>query len=441
MIIAKFGGTSVSTRERVETICQIVLKEKKRKPVIVVSAIRGITDLLVESLDASVKERKIILEKINKIHLELVKSVWKKNDTADIEAYVEKCLLQLEKLLAKKERTRAVADSIVCYGEMISSYIISKALASSGIPAKQVIASEIIVTDDNFGAADFLPKETVANFREKLQPLIDNGIVPVVTGFMGSTIDGQITTLGRGGSDYSASVLGYAVHADEIQIWTDVNGIFSSDPRYVKDAKELHNISYKEASELATFGAKVLHPRTIRPAMNSGIPVRVLNTLNPASEGTLITDKIVPAHHVAAIASKRNIVLLNLYSTDMLLSKGFLAHVFSIFAKHNISVSLVSVSEVSISVSLDNDDNLKEVVKELKTFNEVTISREFGMVSLVGEGIVGVRNILGDIFSLLDKSGITVKMISLGASDINISLVIKSSHVNKAVAVLHKQLI
>ncbi len=441
MIIAKFGGTSVSTKERFETICQIVLKEKERQPVVVVSAIRGITDLLLASVDASSQERKSIFNQIEKMHMDLVRAFWKKQDVTDIEIYLKKCLQQLEHLLTKKERSKALSDEIVSFGEMLSSYVISKALETKGFRSQQVVATELIVTNVEFGAAEFLPKETVQKSKKVIMPLIEKGIIPVVTGFIGSTKDGRITTLGRGGSDYSAAVLGFALQAEEIQIWTDVDGIFTTDPRYFKDAFVLSHVSYKEASELASFGGKVLHPRTIRPAIHAGIPVRVLNTLNPAFQGTLITEKPLQTSHIAAIASKRKITLVNLYSTEMLFSKGFLARVFTVFAKHNISVDLVSVSEVSVSVTLDNDENLKDATCELEKFTAVTTDDKYGMVSLIGDGIVSVKNIMRNIFSILEQFHIEVKMISLGATDINISLVIPTVQVDEAVSVLHRTMV
>ncbi|MDP3941494.1 MAG: aspartate kinase [bacterium] len=440
MIIAKFGGTSVSTKDRIQTICDIIRSEQKRKPVVVVSAIRGVTDLLLSLHSASREEQKNILSTIEQIHSDLIRSYWQ-NPPLDFSWYMKRCIREITALLGRKRYSAALQDRIVSYGEIMSSFIISKALSFAGIPAQQVVATKLIVTDNNFGSAEFLPKETRQKTKKTLIPFIEKGIVPVVTGFIGSSISGKVTTLGRGGSDYSAAILGYALRADEIQIWTDVDGILTSDPRVVENTEVLSIVSYREASELAAFGAKVLHPRTIRPAISAGIPVRVLNTLRPTAKGTRIEEKSVKQRHIAAIAAKRKITLVNLYSTDMLLSKGFLARVFSIFAKHNISVDLVSVSEVSVSVSLDNDEDLQKVVTELKEFTQVTVSQSFGMVSLIGEGIVGIQNIMKNIFSVLDRLNIMVKMISLGATDINISLVLASSQVDEAVAVLHKEMI
>lgn len=440
MIIAKFGGTSVSTSDRINTICNIVRDEKKRKPVVVVSAIRGVTDSLLLLVSSSSSKQKKILYEIEMMHIDLIKSHW--NDVPlELTGYIRNCMDEIRSLLKTRRNSPSLQDVIVSYGEIMSSFIIAKALSDFQISAQQVIATKLIITDDSFASAEFLPKQTSRETKKIIIPLIEKGVVPVVTGFIGRTSDGKTTTLGRGGSDYTAAILGFSLDADEIQIWTDVDGIFTSDPRFIKDAKVLSNVSYREASELAAFGAKVLHPRTIRPAVSAGIPVRVLNTLHPKAKGTLITKDSSMKSRVAGIASKRKITLVNLYSTDMLLSRGFLARVFLIFAKYNISVDLVSVSEVSVSVSLDNDENLKNALTELKDFTQVTTSHNFGMVSLIGEEIVSIQNVMKTIFSVLDTCAIGVKMISLGATDINISLVLASSQVDEAVAVLHKKMI
>lgn len=440
MIILKFGGTSVSSQKCLKTIANIVKKEKSREPVVVVSAISGVTDLLLLLINAKESDRRNILKKIELLHMNLIKSFSGKK-RLEIISYVEKCMGQLDRLSMSKRKDSSLQDEIVSYGEIMSSCIISYMLRSVSISAKQVIATSLIVTDNNFGAAEFLPEITREKAKKVILPLVEKGIVPVITGFIGATKDGKTATFGRGGSDYTAAILGYALNAREIQIWTDVDGIFTTDPKFIKDASVLSEVSYKEASELAAFGAKILHPKTIRPAISAGISVRVLNTFNPDGPGTLIKEKSEAAGHIVAIAAKRRITLVNLYSTDMLLSRGFLARVFAIFSKYNISIDLVSVSEVSISVSLDNDENLQKAVEELETFATISISRQLGTVSLIGEGIVNVRNILKNIFSTLDKAKIKVRMISLGATDINISLVLSSSEIDECVSSLHRAMI
>lgn len=439
MIIAKFGGTSVSTAKNLQTIVGIVKKSHVKGVVLVVSAIRGVTDLLLSYPVASVTERKKIFEQIEKLHRNLIHDYWLGVAMPDIEMYLRKCLGEINIAVQKEKNTKALSDRIVSYGEILSSFIVTKVLQSAGIASQQVIATDCIVTNENFMNAEFLPKETLQHTKRGILPLLQKSIVPVVTGFIGRTKKGDTTTLGRGGSDYSAAILGYALDADEIQIWTDVDGIFTTDPRMVKNALLLKNVSFREASELAAFGAKVLHPRTIKPAITKGIPVRVLNTLNPASSGTVITHQ--KQKRIAAIAAKQKITLVTIYSMDMLQSYGFLEKVFAIFAKNNISIDLVSVSEVSVSVTLDNDEHIVKAVDELKTFTSVKVSTGHGIVSLIGEGIVSLHHIFGTIFSLLEKANIIVRMISLGASDINISIVIATEDIDRAVNLLHKKIV
>jgi len=442
MIIAKFGGTSVSTAKNIKTIQKIVLKEMENHPVVVVSALSGVTDLLTSLPNLSKEKAKNIIDTIKKMHLKLIDEIWEeKSVKGTVIKYVDDKLGEILVLIDSKEDSRSFLDSLLSYGEILSSYIVSKAIETENIGSKQVIATDLIITNSLFGSADFLPEETKIKTKKVLEPMIYENIVPVVTGFIGATKDGKITTLGRGGSDYTASILGFCLHASEIQIWTDVNGIFTSDPRVVKNAKALLSVSYREASELAAFGAKILHPKTIKPAIKAGIPVRVLNTFNTKSQGTLIVDTCKLSYPITAISFKRKIILVNMYSTEMLFATGFLARIFEIFSRNDISIDLVSVSEVSVSVTLDEQRGLESALHELAQFTSVTVSKDCGMVSLIGEGIVTSRQVIHKIFDILDKEGILVKVISLGATDINVSIVVKSDQVEKAVKVLHDKLL
>ncbi len=443
MIIAKFGGTSVSSRDRILNITSIVAGELNRQPVVVVSALSGVTDHLLSLMSLPKTRLRKKLQEIEQIHEDLIDKLWSDvNFRKSAYQYIDNQLEKVSKLLLGKKDTKEFLDKLVSFGEIMSSYIVSLALKNAGIKAEQVVATKLIVTDNNFGSADFLPIPSKVNIKRILTPLIKKGVVPVVTGFIGATKNNQITTLGRGGSDYTASIIGYCLKASEIQIWTDVDGVFSADPRFVKKAKQLPEISFKEASELAAFGARVLHPRTIRPAIKMSIPVRVLNTLNIKNKGTLIKEKVNNFSGIRAISCKRKIILINIYSSEMLLQKGFLANVFQIFAESNISVDLVSVSEVSISVSLDNDGlGLKKVVKQLSKLASVSIVENLGLVSLVGEGVTSSAHTIKKIFDLLDKEKILVKMVSLGATNINISLVIETEKVERAVEILHDRLL
>lgn len=442
-IIIKFGGTSVSKKARIDVICQTVLAHKADNPIVVVSALSGATDLLLAFLhERNALTREAIVKKIEEKHQELINSIWKSQRARkETMRYVQEKLNELNKLPQQNFRKiikKSFSDKVVSYGEILSSHIISYVLEKKSIQSKQVVATEIIITNNKFGSAEFFVEPTKKNAVKILLPLLEKGITPVVTGFIGATVSGKTTTLGRGGSDYTASILGYSLSAKEIQIWTDVDGIFTADPRLVKNAKQLKNVSYKEASELASFGAKVLHPRTLKPVIAAKIPVRVLNTFNPANEGTSIIEKSDVKHPVTAISFKKRVTLVNIYSLEMLHQKGFLARIYKIFAKHDISVDLVSSSEVSESIVLDNDDNLEKAVAQLSEFATVTVKKDLGMVSLIGEGIVTNTKSIMEIFKVLDKENILVKMVSLGAIDINVSLVVKSDEVENAVKALHK---
>ncbi|MDD5416152.1 MAG: aspartate kinase [Candidatus Daviesbacteria bacterium] len=435
MIIAKFGGTSVATEKRILTLCNIIGAELLKKPVVVVSALSGVTDLLLSGGSIS---------KIRKLHKKLIEGLWNdrklQKKTLD---FIDNQLKQVSVLRTVEEPNfnQESLDKIASYGEIMSSYIIAQALENKGIKATQVIATDLIITNNNFGSAEFLVGPTKKNTKKVLLPLVKNGIVPVVTGFIGSTKSGQITTLGRGGSDYSASIIGFCLKASEIQIWTDVDGIFTADPKIVKNAKHLPVVSFKEASELAAFGARILHPRTIRPAIKAGIPVKVLNTLSPKNYGTLIEEKSSSISTVKVVSFKRGIILVNIYATEMLFQKGFLARVFKVFANHGISVDLVSVSEVSVSITLDNKENLENAVKEISKFAAVTIFKDLGMVSLIGEGITLSSRTIKQVFEILDKEKILIKMISLSGANINISIVVESDKVENAVKALHNKLL
>ena len=434
----KFGGTSVASHDAVMSLVGIVKRLREKRPVLVVSAVSGVTEALLALPRATEKELGKQIAAIRKTHLKLVQELFKdKRARAEVMDYVDEQLKKVRTLSRKENVFPKDKDELVSYGEVMSSFMISRVLRSHKIAAEQIVATHMIVTDDAFTQAEFLPNETRKKTRDILCPLIEQKVVPVITGFIGATEDGRVTTLGRGGSDYSASIIGHCLDSDEVQIWTDVDGVFTADPRVVKNAVLIPEISYKEASEMASFGAKVLHPRTIKPAIEKKIPIRVVNTFNTECPGTLIS-----SHHTGvglkAIAFKRNVILINIYSNAMLFSRGFLARVFGIFAQQHISIDLVSVSEVSISVTLDNSGQLDSAIEQLKEFSTVSVYRDgFGVVSLIGEKILSRPGLMSDVFSLFQKNRVHLQMISMGASDINVSLVIPSPDIVLAVTLIH----
>lgn len=440
-IIAKFGGTSVATKDAILTIVEIVRYSLQRRPVLVVSAISGITDALLALSQIPKTQIKSHIGSIRQIHQSLVNSLFSDREIkSTVMNYVDEQLRKVEEVVRRGNLTPSDMDELVSFGEIISSYIIAQALQANGINAEQVIANRIIVTDDNFMQAEFLSEETERNARSILRPLLQRGTVPIITGFIGSTIEGQTTTLGRGGSDYSASIIGYCLGAKEVQIWTDVDGIYTADPKTILSARLIPEISYREASEMATFGAKVLHPRTIKPAIQKNIPVRILNTFHSDGSGTLITANNA-TEGLKAVSFTRKTTLINIYSVDMLLARGFLARIFEIFANRNISIDLVSVSEVSVSVTLDNVGQLNEAVKELERFCTVSVNSNFGIISLVGEKINTAQHLIKDVAELFHQYSIPIRMISLGASDTNISLVLDTDQVEEAVRLIHDKIL
>lgn len=439
IIVAKFGGTSVSSKNNIQTIVSIVTKEKKMHGVlVVVSALSTVTDLLL----ATAAGQKDAVQAIKEKHYSLIADLFQNQEIKkELCVFIDTCLDDVLDICKVRITDKKLLDKIVSFGEIMSSRIIAQYLCTQGILSKQVIASDVIVTDSNFGSAEFLSEPTKRKAKKILLSFLGKSIVPVVTGFIGATVDGQVTTLGRGGSDYSASIIGFAIGASEVQIWTDVDGIFTADPRVVPNAYSIPEISFQEASEMAFLGAKVLHPRTLRPAVRAGIPVRVLNTFNPKSPGTSIVKKEERKSRVTAITFKRKVVLLTIKAEKMFMSKGFLAKIFDIFKEANISLDLVSVSEVTVSLTLDMVDNLRDVVKQLDKFSRVVIDEEASVVSVIGEHIGRYPHAVRDVFSILDKKNIRVKMISFSAQNRNISCVIKSTRWEDAVHALHNGLL
>lgn len=439
-VVMKFGGTSVATANGIQTIAEIT-GQSTNPVVIVVSALSGITDKLLAFLKLPKHKFNSHQEEIRRIHLSLIESLLAPANRTKAAGYLNQRIGELETLLESSNNTPEFSDKIVSLGETLSSFIVSEALNERNIKSRQIISTDCIITNDIFGSADFIPGPTGKKVRKIIGPLLNNGIVPVITGFLGSTPDNRTTTLGRGGSDYTASILGHCLNALEVQIWTDVDGIFTADPRVVEDAKLIDRISYKEASELATFGAKVLHPRTIRPAILRNIPVRVLNTFNPKSKGTLITNEPTRKKGVKAVTSKLKTTLINIHSTDMLFSKGYLARIFDIFAREEISVDLVSVSEVSVSVTLDENPKVARAIAELEKFAGVTQSSGVGTISLIGEDVIESSHVLTEVSGLFHRNKISIRMISFGASNVNISFVVDEKDVKKAVRLVHAQIL
>lgn len=436
MIITKFGGTSVGNAERIRSACDIIKSNIKRKPIVVVSAVTKITDALIKLANECVSGNyKSTLKNIEDTHYKILHEL--NLEKSLLENDIENLRQLASNAVQNKNKDSKTLDNFKSFGEQMSSKIVAAQLNKIGVKAKSFNSWELgFFTDSEFGNAEPL-EATYSNLKNKIKKL---NVVPVITGFIGKTEQNEITTLGRGGSDYTASIIGAAIDADEIQIWTDVDGVMSTDPKIVPNAKTLPQVSFAEASELAYFGARVLHPKTILPAMKKNIPVKVLNSFNPSNGGTtIVRNSHKNSQAVKAIAYKKGITLINIDSTRMLGAYGFLASLFDVFDEYKKSVDVVSTSEVSVSLTVDDDNNLKSIVRELEDIANVEIIRNKAIISVVGEGMRHTVRIAGRAFTALGKNNINIEMISQGASEINITFIVDGKDAEKAVKVLHKE--
>jgi aspartate kinase len=353
-----------------------------------------------------------------------------------IHAYFKEMRDLAKGLAALGELTPRIMDAMASYGERLSTAILTQVLENQGIPAQLMDARQCIITDDSFTRAAPLFDLTDAAIVEHLRPVLQAGKVPVFQGFIGRTRDGITTTIGRGGSDYSAAIVGAALDAEDIQIWTDVDGIMTTDPRMVPEARRIKSISFDEAAELAYFGAKVLHPATIIPAVRKKIPVHVLNSYKPDQDGTLITDEAPPCENpIKAIAYKSGITVVNVASTRMLMAYGFLRKIFEIFDHYRVPVDVVSTSEVSVSLTVDDTSALWDIVTELKKIGEVNVEGSKSIVCCVGDNLKNIPGVPHLVFNALQD--VNIHMISQGASAINITFVIDEDRLPETVRGLH----
>jgi len=431
MIIMKFGGTSLGAAADIRKVLAIVRARLDSQPVLVVSAHAGVTDVLVE-LGRRAPGGDTDISQIEDRHREVLRDLGLAEDLLD-DLHGELRNLAHGMGLVSEASRRSV-DRLLSYGERCSARTVAAYFSAEGLPACAVNAYDAgLRTDSSFGRARPLPDDgRIAKHFEGIKEL------PVVTGFVGRDERGNITTLGRNGSDYSAALFGHALGAEEIQIWTDVDGIMTADPKLVDDPRPIPTLSFGEASELAYYGGKVLHPATILPAIERSIPVRVQNTNRPDSKGTVILpDYEEPGVAVRAIVHKRGIFLINLISPPMLQQHGFLARVFQAAADAEVDVDLVATSEVSISMTADREDNLADYARSLEDLGTVTVEPEHALVCVVGQGIATTPGIAAQVLQTLAEAGVRVRVISQGAIKVNIGLVIREKHLDQAVRTLH----
>lgn len=445
MIICKFGGTSLQDAAAMERVAGIIQSRIDQKPVVVASAMGKTTNALLHAaeLAASGKhpEALEVLGKVQQGHVREAEGLGLGGPgDQELFATVETCFREMANIIqglcTLGELTPRSMDAIASYGERLSTLILARALDQRGIPAQLVDARKFMVTDDNFTRAAPIFELTDPAIREHLLPVIKAGRVPVVQGFIGATRNGVTSTIGRGGSDYTAAIVGAALDAYDIQIWTDVDGIMTTDPRMVPEARRVRVISFDEAAELAYFGAKVLHPATILPAVRKKIPVHVLNSYKPDREGTLITDEAPRSKNpVKSIACKKGITIINIASTRMLMAYGFLRTIFETFDKYKVPVDVVSTSEVSVSLTVDETSHLWDIVTDLKRVGEVNVDGGKAIVCCVGDNLRGIPGVAYQAFSA--ASDVCVHMISQGASAINITFVIDEDRLPQVVRGLH----
>ncbi|MBC7999129.1 MAG: lysine-sensitive aspartokinase 3 [Leptolyngbya sp.] len=455
MLVMKFGGTSVGSAERMQDVLSIVNNAKsqsKSAPLVVLSAMSGVTNALIRAGEKAVsKDLKGALNEVvdlRKKHADAIeaglgKDLTKAKQIADsLEPHFEELEIILKGVSYLGELSKRSVDAVSGMGELLSSKIVAGIFDVQGIPSVWLDAREVMLTDSTFGRANPISEEIKKRAKTKITKPSKEGKVVITQGFIGSNSDGVTTTLGRGGSDYSAAIFGAAVDADEIQIWTDVDGMMTSDPRLVPEAEVIAEVGFQEAAELAYFGAKVLHPLTIKPAIEQGIAVRILNTMRPNNPGTIIkADREVQSSDgdkrpICAIAAKKGITALFISSFKMLMAHGFLLKVFEIFDRYSTSIDLIATSEVSVSLTVDRTEELDSIIRDLKDLGEVKILTDVSIVSVVGRQFRDKSGIAGEVFSALNN--VNIIMISGGASDINLSFVVSNEDADKSIKQLHK---
>jgi aspartate kinase len=445
MIVMKFGGTSVGDAAAIRRVAGIVTGRLQQKPVVVVSAMAGVTDqLLTLARAAGAGDRDTALDiyrALRERHYNIAGELLGTSLFSQLHGVLAADFEELDELIrgisAVGELTSRTSDHVAAFGEILSSRIVAAAFCSQQIDAVMVDSRQCIVTDNAYTRATPLRDETNDQLRDRVQPLLDAGRVPVMGGFIGATKSGVTTTIGRGGSDFSAAIVGSGLGAQRIEIWTDVDGMMTTDPNLCGDARRIKMISFDEAAELAYFGAKVLHPATVLPAIQKNIPVQVLNSRNPSCEGTMITARTPACRNVfKAIAVKKRITIVDVAAPRMLLAHGFLRAIFEAFDRHRVPVDVVSTSEVSVSLTVDSNESIPALAADLAKLADVKYEGRKAIVCLVGENLREVPGIAGRVFR--EISDVKIRMISQGASEINLTFVIEEEAVPGVVQRLHK---
>ena len=447
-VIMKFGGTSVADGEGMRRVIGIVRRQLERDPaskppVVVVSAMSKVTDRLIETgrltTEGDAEGATRLLTELFERHVDVAATLVSGDDLATLERALrqefEQLTAKVRQLAERRDVPPAAHDELVATGELASSRIVAAAFRSEAVPAAWVDAREVLVTDGEHTAAMPDVSATCERTQKLVGALRDAGQVAVLGGFIGATARGSTTTLGRGGSDYSAAIFGACLDVDEIQIWTDVDGMLTADPRVVADPKLVPQLSFAEASELAYFGAKVLHPSTILPAVAKNIPVRILNSRRPDVAGTMITAEGRAHRGLTALACKRRVTVVDITSSRMLMAHGFLRRLFEVFERFKTPVDVVTTSEVSVSVTVDNPRRLEDIVGNLRHFAQVNVERDMAIVCVVGENLRSDTTLFGRAVTSLGQ--MPLRLVSQAASRRNLTFVIRDSDVPEAMNRLH----
>lgn len=446
MIVLKFGGTSVGSPESLRKAIEIVESVSDRSPIVVVSALSGVTNRLVDAAEAAaagdLDKARDAVKDIRKRHEEIAwELVMQKADflesfASHLDHHVREISTILEGAGLLREVTPRARDKIVAIGEKLSSVLFAYTMMTKKLKGVVVDSERVVVTNEIFGGADPLIQETREAAAANLIPEVERGNVPVMGGYIGRSLSGATTTLGRGGSDFSAAIIGAAVDAEEIQIWTDVDGMMTTDPRVIEQARVIDLISYAEAAELAYFGAKVLHPKTIAPAVEREIPIRVKNTHNPEAPGTLITStgKGTGAEP-RAVAMKRGISVIDVSSPEMLGVSGMLSRIFDVFREKGVSVDVVSTSEVSVSSTFDHPEMIDSLCEELERYGRVVVHRDQVLIGIVGSALLSNPRSGSRIFDAL--ADVPVTLLSLASGGINLCIVVSESDADRALRQIH----
>lgn len=443
--VAKFGGTSVANFDAM-TLCANIITTDPNSKVVVLSASAGVTNYLVELANGTESERRAeILEAVRTIQYNIINKL---QQPEAVSAEIDEILDYISSLAdsASLATSAALTDELICHGEMMSTKIFTQLLIERQFPAVWVDVRDIVATNNHYGKAAPNDEKTQQQADAILKPFISQGKVVITQGFIGRDDEGKTTTLGRGGSDYSAALLAEVLNANDVLIWTDVPGIYTTDPRVVQQAKRIDTMAFNEAAEMATFGAKVLHPSTLLPAVRSNIPVYVGSSKAPEQGGTWVTRDPQPRPTFRALALRRNQILLTLSSLSMLHAQGFLAKVFTILAKHKISVDVVSTSEVSVALTLDKTGSAssgtdmlsEELLTELREYCHVQVESDLALVAIIGNNLHTQAGIAKQLFDTL--SPYNVRLISYGASTNNVCTLVKMSEADDVIRSLHASL-